>query len=66
MKELSKVDFENLKFEYEFPETQGFDCNPDKMPCGLCCHNPFQLTFKEINQINRFLEKWLFTSEFNE
>jgi Fe-S-cluster containining protein len=66
MKEPFTGNLENLQFEYEFPDTQGFDCNPDKMPCGLCCHKAFQLTFKEINQINRFLEKWLFTSEFND
>jgi hypothetical protein len=56
----------NLQFEYEFAIEEGFDCNPEKMPCGLCCSMPFAITCSEINRINDFLEKWLYTPEFED
>lgn len=66
MTESSAVNFKNLHFEYEFPDTQGFQCNPDKMSCGKCCSMPFNVTFKEINRINNFLKNWLRSAEFND
>ena len=58
-----RIDLNNLKFEYEFPDTQGFECRPD-MYCGNCCSMPFHLTYREINRINDFLEKWLYSKRF--
>jgi Fe-S-cluster containining protein len=64
MAESLKKQLNDLQFEYDFPETQGFECNPDKVPCGGCCSQPFMVTFKEVNLINDFLKKWLFSEDF--
>jgi len=57
--------WEDLRFEYEFPPEQGFDCKPSLF-CGLCCGMPLKLTLFEINEINNFLSKWLFSQEFKD
>jgi len=66
MTKSSAINLKNLQFEYEFPDTQGFECNPDKSPCGKCCSMPFNVTFSEINRINSFLKNWLHSAEFND
>jgi Fe-S-cluster containining protein len=66
MAESANNQLDNLQFEYDFPETQGFECNPDKVSCGGCCSMPFMITFKEVNLINDFLKKWLFSKDFKD
>jgi len=60
----TEVNIEDVDFEYEFSDVQGFECDPDDSPCGTCCSMQFNVTFSEINRINGFLKSWLQSQEF--